>query len=245
MKQYEAVIKIMEENGGFATLGYLYQNVLDVPGVKWNTKTPFASIRRIVQDDRFFFKIKPGLWALKSYRDVVLENFELDERSPELKKTGFNHSYYQGLILEIGNLRGFQTFVPNQDKNKLYLSKPLSEYSSLKTFYEFTYEHVVRRAVTIDVTWFNRRNFPDSFFEVEHTTDIQNSLLKFLELQDFHSQFFVVGPMQRNKEFARKLDYVAFDAIKHRVRFVDYDYVAQVHTKSFELYKLKQSQKSF
>ena len=61
MKQYEQVIKTMRENGGFATLGYLNNNV-DVS--KWKTKTPYASIRRIVQDNRFFFKIKPGLWAL-------------------------------------------------------------------------------------------------------------------------------------------------------------------------------------
>jgi hypothetical protein len=68
MKQYEAVIKVMEENGGYATLGYLNQNVLKIDGCKWATKTPFASIRRIVQDNRFFFKIRPGLWALKSHR---------------------------------------------------------------------------------------------------------------------------------------------------------------------------------
>lgn len=242
MKQYEAVIVVMEENGGYATLGHLYQTVLDVPGVTWNTKTPFASIRRIVQDDRFFFKIKPGLWALKSHRDVVLQKFELDEQSSEQAKEEFDHSYYQGLLVEIGNLKGFQTFIPHQDKNKLYLSKPLGEYSSLKSFYQFTYEHVMRRAITVDVTWFNNRNFPDSFFEVEHTTDIQNSLLKFLELQDFYSRFFIVGPIQRNEEFAHKLGYVAFETIKQRVRFVDYDYVAQLHTKSFELHELQKSQ---
>lgn len=50
MKQHEAVIKIMEESGGYATLGYLNQEVLKVPDVIWNTKTPFASIRRIVQN---------------------------------------------------------------------------------------------------------------------------------------------------------------------------------------------------
>ena len=61
MKQHEAVIKVMENNGGFSTLGFLYQNVLKIPDVEWKTKTPFASMRRIVQDERFFFKIKPGL----------------------------------------------------------------------------------------------------------------------------------------------------------------------------------------
>jgi hypothetical protein len=52
MRQYEAVIKVMEENGGFATLSYLYEKALKVPGVVWKTKTPFASIRRIVQDGK-------------------------------------------------------------------------------------------------------------------------------------------------------------------------------------------------
>lgn len=40
----------MKENCGFATLSYLYENALEVPEVTWKTKTPFATIRRIVQD---------------------------------------------------------------------------------------------------------------------------------------------------------------------------------------------------
>lgn len=68
MKQYEAVIKVMEENGSHATLGFLYNELTKVFNVSWGIKTPFASIRRIVQDKRFFFKIKPGLWALKSHK---------------------------------------------------------------------------------------------------------------------------------------------------------------------------------
>ena len=56
MMQYEAVVRVMEESGGYATLGHLYEHVLDVPGCEWKTKTPFASIRRIVQvyPDLFF-----------------------------------------------------------------------------------------------------------------------------------------------------------------------------------------------
>ena len=51
--QYKQVIEVMADNGGYATLGYLYQNV-DVSD--WTTKTPFKSINRIVQDERFFFQ---------------------------------------------------------------------------------------------------------------------------------------------------------------------------------------------
>ena len=75
MKQYEQVIAVMEENGGWATLGFLYHKV-DSSG--WKTKTPFASIRRIVQDERFFFKIKVGLWGLKSDQKLLLEKFGLN-----------------------------------------------------------------------------------------------------------------------------------------------------------------------
>ncbi|MEK6681413.1 MAG: hypothetical protein AABY79_05550 [Nitrospirota bacterium] len=49
MKQHEAVIKVMEEKGGYATLGFLNQNVLKIADCEWKTKTPFASIRRIVR----------------------------------------------------------------------------------------------------------------------------------------------------------------------------------------------------
>lgn len=125
MKQYEAVIKVMEENSGYATLGFLNQKVLKVEGCKWGTQTPFASIRRIVQDVRFFFKIRPGLWALKSHKDKLpLEVLPAKDQS-KAKLEEYNHTYYQGLLVEVGNLKKYKTFVPNQDKNKLYLGNRL------------------------------------------------------------------------------------------------------------------------
>src|SRR5437868_15530600 len=122
MKQHEAVVEAMLRNGGFATLGYLYQTTLKIPDCRWGTKTPFASIRRIVQQHSdLFFKIRPGLWALTAQREEVLERLALVEQSTRMKDEEFNHSYYQGLIVEIGNLKDFKTFVPSQDKNKTFL----------------------------------------------------------------------------------------------------------------------------
>ena len=37
MKQYESVVKVMKENGGYATLGFLNQNVLKIKGCEWKT----------------------------------------------------------------------------------------------------------------------------------------------------------------------------------------------------------------
>lgn len=231
MKQHEAVIQAMAENGGFATLGHLYRTATRVPGSKWGTKTPFASIRRIVQEHPAFFKIKPGLWALESEREKIARRVALTENTLESKAEEFNHSYYQGLIVEIGNLESFETFVPSQDKNKIFLSRKLSEVATLPKFYEFTYEHLLRRGRTVDVTWFNERKLPSAFFEVEHSTDIQNSLLKFVEFQDFKIRFFIVADGARLSEFKSKLAYNAFAPIRSEVGFIDYEALSDLHSK--------------
>ena len=235
MKQHETVIKVMEGNGGFATLGYLYQNVLKDSNCKWKTKTPFASIRRIVQDERFFFKIKPGLWALKTHKDEVLKQLSIDDKSSTKQKEEFDHTYYQGLLVEIGNIKGFTTFVPNQDKNKMFLNKPLKELTHLEEIHPFTYPELVQKARTIDVIWFNERKFPFSLFEVEHTTSIYNSLLKFIEFQDFNSNFYIASIKNRKEEFDQKINATAFKDIRTKIKFIDYENISKLHIKSYEL----------
>jgi hypothetical protein len=229
MKQHEAVIQAMKENGGYATLGQLYQSVPKIPDCKWKTKTPFASIRRIVQTHDDFFKVRPGLWALTSERAKILVLFSDDISSP--KKREYTHYFFQGLVVEIGNLKGYQTFVPFQDKNKPIAQRRLGEIATLSGFYNFTYDEILRRAQTIDVTWFNSRKYPDAFFEIEHSTDIYNSLLKFVEFQDFRIDFYVVADNLRRAEFENKITFNAFTPIKPFVKFLDYDEVSELHTK--------------
>ncbi len=229
----------MEHNGGFATLGYLNQEVLKILDVEWKTKTPFASIRRIVQDERFFFKIKPGLWALLSHKDKLPQDIMPTDVVPRQEQELFNHSYYQGLLVEIGKLKQYETFVPSQDKNKRFLGKTLGEVSSQMDFHQFGYGHTVRRAKTVDVCWFNARKMPSVLFEVEHSTDIQNSLLKFVELQDFNTNFFIVADKARKVEYAGKLALNAFVPIKMRVQFMDYDKLSEWHTKTFEIFSVE------
>jgi len=239
MKQYEAVIKVMEENGGFATLGHLYQNVLKVKGCEWKTKTPFASMRRIVQDDRLFFKIKPGLWALNSYKDrLPFDVYPRDEIN-KIEKDKLDHSYYQGLLVEIGNLKNFETFVPYQDKNKSYLGKILNDVTSIKKFYEFSYDFIIKKAQTIDVSWFNMRKMPVCFFEIEYSTNIQNSLLKFNELQDFNSKFFIIADNIRKKEFEDKISLSAFKEIMKRVNFMDFTSLSEWHSNEYKISSIR------
>ena len=240
MKQYEAVIKVMESKGGYATLCSLNQEVLKIKECEWKTKTPFASIRRIVQDERFFFKIRPGLWALKTYKNKLPLEILPAKSQPKEVQEEYNHTYYQGLLVEIGNLKEFETYVPNQDKNKIYLGKRLEEIRSVKDCYQFTYDHIIQRARTIDVTWFNVRKMPSVFFEVEHAADIYNSLLKFVELQDFYTDFYIVASDIRRKEFESKLAFNAFISVQKRIKFMNYDEVSEWHSKIYEITALEE-----
>jgi len=82
---------------------------------------------------------------------------------------------------------------------------------------------------------------PNVLFEVEHSTDIQNSLLKFLELQDFNTNFFIVADKVRKVEYTGKLELNAFVPIKTRVQFMDYDKLSEWHTKTFEIVSVEDS----
>ncbi|HUI90000.1 MAG TPA: hypothetical protein VLX61_14880 [Anaerolineales bacterium] len=229
MKQHEAVILAMKQNGGYATLGQLYQTAPKIPGSEWGTKTPFASIRRIVQTHEEFCKIRPGLWALTAEKEKVLRLFSGGET--KTKEREYSHYFYQGLVAEIGNLQGYQTYVPPQDRNKPFAEQKLGNLTTVLEFYQFTYPDVLRRAKTIDVTWFNDRKFPSSVFEIEHSTDIQNSLLKFVELQDFRTKFYIVADNHRKAEFDNKISFYAFNSIKPYVKFWNYDSVLDIHAK--------------
>ena len=245
MKQYEAVILTLENLGGVATLGQINQEVFKLKDCEWKTKTPFASIRRIVQIDKNIYKIKPGLYGLKRLiteienRGIFVET-EKNKNSVEFQE--FNHSYYQGLLLIVGKLKKLSTFIPNQDKNKkFYDDRKLGDIRTLSELPQFSYSFLVQRSSTIDVIWFNDRNMPHSFFEIEHSTDIQNSLLKFNDLQDFYSRMIIVADNKRKEEYLNKIKYSSFRELtkNDRVSFLDYEalnkqYESLIEQQSFE-----------
>jgi hypothetical protein len=235
VNQREAVIEAMRTNGGYATLGLLYKAALKIPGVAWGTKTPFRSINRIVQNPKYFFRIRPGLWALLEAKDKLPQDVE------QKPKPESDHTYYQGLLVELGNLRNQLTFVPKQDRGKPFLGKPLGSLVTVEDIYPFTYPEIVRRAATVDVIWFNQRRFPSEFIEVENTTDMHGAFLKFVMLDCFYSTFRVVAPAARRNEFQSKLGHPSFVSVANRTKFTSYDVAADMHTKANEIIASEQA----
>lgn len=137
MTQEQQVIDTLRSQGGYATLRRLNE-VMDFSS--WKTKTPEASVRRIVQNSDAIFRIQPGLWALEESRDKVLRKFNIkegDSRSIEQ----FNHAYYQGLLIEIGHYRNSSTYVPPQDQHRLFLDKELGDLTTINLFHNLHSRH--------------------------------------------------------------------------------------------------------
>ncbi len=151
--QEQQVIDALRKCGGYATLGDLYR-LVDTSS--WITKTPNESIRRVVQLSSKIFRIQPGLWALEECRDQVLSKFNIQSaKTQNIEK--FTHGYYQGLIINIGNMKHFSTYVPAQDQNRKFLDKPLVDICSSIVLPDFSYHNLTKRASTVDVIWFNER----------------------------------------------------------------------------------------
>lgn len=240
MTQPQAVIETIEMLGGVATLNQINQNVFKIEDCTWGAKTPLASIRRIVRHTKGIYRIRPGLYALESHRQELENNGIIvqDEHNQDSEIIkNFNHAYYQGLLLEMGKMRHLDTFVPDQDKNKQFLNQTiLGDLRTIQAIPEYSYPQLVKRSSTIDVIWFNDRHMPHSFFEVEHSTDIQNSLLKFNDLQDFAARMVIVADEKRHHEYISKLGYAAFRQLANekRVSFLSYDSLEKQYEQEFE-----------
>lgn len=103
--------------------------------------------------------------------------------------------------------------------------------ASISEIYNFTYPEILRYAKTVDVIWFNERKLPNAFYEVEHTTDIKNSLDKFYELQDYRAKFYIVAAQERKRQYEDIISKSIYRKIKNIVNFVSYETVIKQYEK--------------
>ena len=222
MTQKDDIIDSLENLGGMATLKELYSKT---PAIReWGTKTPYATIRRLVQnrdgkDD--FVRLRVGLYCLKKYQDRFSH---LSESIPEKSVDDF-HSYYQGLLLDIGQTRKLSTYAPNNNRKKDVkgMNGVVGDFCTLTDMPSFSYDKFTHLAKHIDVIWFNHQHMPTHFFEVEFSTDMKNSLIKFVELQWFYTRFVIVADKTKERQFNDVKSMEAFRPIRDRVEFWDFD----------------------
>lgn len=72
---------------------------------------------------------------------------------------------------------------------------------------------------------------PCGFYEIEHTTNIKNSLNKFYELQDFRADFFIIADEKRRNYFNEIISSTIYDSIRKNIKFISYENLAKQYLK--------------
>ena len=227
------VMEALEQLGGMAQLGDLYRILLQSSARHWETKTPQATIRRIVRNTKGIIVVKDGLYALEAHKKRLNIAEITKEDSKEAHE--FTHYYYQGLAAEIGNMKNHKVFTPAQDRQKTFMQKTLADVTTCPDIPPFTHDKITKKAKNIDVVWFNDRNLPCNLIEIEHTTNFTDALRRFLTLQDFNTKMSIVSAVARKRQYEERIEEDDFRAIKERVKFIDYDSLTKQHFRMVRL----------
>lgn len=111
------------------------------------------------------------------------------------------HTVLQGRLLEIGKLRGYDTYTPN--KSKKFNDKPLGQISTLATCpdLQFSDYDLLRQ---IDVLWFREKGkhyLPEYAFEVEISTGTWSGVGRMSTLLDYaNTRLYVISNDSRKFE---------------------------------------------
>jgi len=227
----EAIEKVLLANNYVAPLRKIYREIVKYRPL--TGQTPFKTIQERVQRDPRFTRIGLGVYALTEYLDKLPVAPKPQSKEQETEQT---HYSIQGMLLEIGNMEGFDTYSPN--KNAIFDNKPLSQLMTLPDFPNFTYSSIVQAVRFIDVLWFNERGFPKSAFEVETTPQFRSSLVKFGELCDFCTSFYLITDVKYHDKFQGEIAKAVFKEIKERCSFMTFEQIMDMYLKSVEKQKV-------
>lgn len=149
MTKVEAIAKVMEDNGGTASLEIIYENICKYyPNAK-DSKDWEAGIRgvlyREIRNKRRFKKIGLSIYSLSEYQE---------EKKNEQTDTIRMHSYIEGICLELGNFNKYLTYTADPSANYRDNLK-LSNIATMRDLPSFSYDSIIQEAKRIDVIWFN------------------------------------------------------------------------------------------
>jgi len=166
----------------------------------------------------------------------VLEDFV---QSSGLRVPELSHSQVQTLLGGIGFVKGFDIWIPSNDR--LSLDRNLVPTLQLARELPSALAPIRNIAEEVDVIWLERGSgLPLAFYEVEHSTPIYSGLLRFndvhLIFQKNTLRFGIVATHDRRSLFVRQLERPTFKAsgLREVCTFLEYDNVYGWHQRMKE-----------
>lgn len=220
----DAVLEVLHQNNGATTLATLYAETPKFIA-KSKSEDYTHDIRGYLTRLKKENKIKQiGLstYALKDFEPTnniyeEILNEKVTQKSFIALTETTMHGHLQGMLIEIGNMQGYDTYTP--DKNVVFNGKSLSEVASMKVIPEFTYSKAVKKIAQIDVIWF-KEGYPVKTFDVEHSTDFTKALVRSYQLKYFTAKCFMVADKKKQKLFEDRITTKPFDELQDGVELL-------------------------
>lgn len=245
----DAIIRVVRDCGGSATLKELYQNVPRIRAVPPHLDANHiirAYLRRMARVSGKLKRIGLGTYALP---DVKLKATLFDKiQDAKPKEEIFEgvsdrdlHSYVEGILLELGNVYGYLTYTA--DPSAMFSGKPLGKIATIEDFPQFTSPTLLNIAKTIDIVWFKKRALsvmPKHTFDVERTTDFSKALHRAYQLRDFKATFYVVSLTKKDEQFKKKLTTDPYSEISNRFFFRSFKDVFSLYEIAIKHSELKE-----
>lgn len=139
------------------------------------------------------------------------------EEKVGLKVSEMSHWDAIGIIVELGNLMGYETYVA--DPSRVYKGKQLREFASSPEIPE-QYENIpgIER---VDAIWYDI-DPPLFLFEVEDGGTMREALHRLYQARIFESKFFVVCPEENRSKFEHYVKTDPFRGIREKYLFRTY-----------------------
>jgi hypothetical protein len=171
-----------------------------------------------------------------------VNNWELLLSPPIIKEESKNtveeslHSILQGRLIEIGNIRGYQTYCP--DKSRKFNERRLAEIITLNSCpqLQFSDYDLLRQ---IDVIWFKPKGnhfIPEYAFEVELSTGVWSGVGRMATLLDYSNValYIIANDAKKYKQVIS-----SFRQMASRYKFIANDVLGDLYSAELNLKQLR------
>jgi hypothetical protein len=192
-----------------------------------------------------FLDVDIFMWLLFSEvvkkREKVKKEVIITKIPKEIKidVSSLTHWDVMAVLIELGNLLGFDTYTADPARKSKLLDKTLGEISLLKGIPAFTYQRYLDTVKNVDVIWF-KDEFPAYCFEVEHTTGVSLGLLRLYQIRNFtNAKFYVIAPSNIISKFQTETTKDPFYRIKNRYNFKSYEELVMFHEEAKKYHEIQ------
>ena len=228
----EVIAGAIEKLGGEAHLSEINSVIKGHQKTKRNP-TWKDTIRRVVREYAIFEPVPPARSGRYKLVDRKLPKPETQEFSSGDHE--IDHSIAQGMLVNLGKVYGYETFVPAHDQTaREFQGRSLADLITISSCNDIFRGSNLRKIREIDVIWFTEDDegpYPVYAFEVEHSTRVKNGLDRLLKIpRRYATSLFIVGPGEdEQKLYQGLINQTPFSTFKDRFRFRPYQSLEDIY----------------